>query len=154
MITQLLFIFALSNPAKSEALSQEHGVPVNSHTIKNVPLTNESQFNKALALYLNGKTEVSIGYEFTGSDGKIISAHIRVDIENDEYIIEGGMDKRSSLDSIQQAVFASVLTGKRAAVAVYDTDGFWGKFEHRIWTAARELGIKFIWFDGYQIKQK
>ena len=113
MITQLLFIFALSNPAKSEALSKEQSVPVNSHTYKNVSLTNESQFNKALALYLNGKTEVSIGYEFTGSDGKIISAHIRVDIENDEYIIEGGMDKRSSLDSIQQAVFCISFDRKK-----------------------------------------
>ena len=83
------------------------------HTIKNVQLTTESQFNKALASYLNGETEVSIRYDFTDSDGKIISGHIRVDIENDEYVIEGGLDKRSSLDGIQQAVFAWGLTGKR-----------------------------------------
>ena len=48
-----------------------------------------------------------------------------------KYVIEGGLDKRSSLDSIQQAVFASTLSSKESAVAVYDTDGFWGKYEQR-----------------------
>ena len=38
-------------------------------------------------------------------------ASIRIDIVTDQYVIEGGLDKRSSLDSIQQAVFASTLTG-------------------------------------------
>ena len=155
LMTQLLFLLlALLNPAKGEPFSKPQNFGVDFHTIKNVQLTTESQFNKALASYLNGETEVSIAYDFTDSDGKIISGHIRVDIENDEYVIEGGLDKRSSLDGIQQAVFASVLTGKKAAVAVYDTDGFWAKFEYRIWAAARKLGIKFIWFDGHQIKHK
>ena len=47
-------------------------------------------------------------------------------------LIEGGKGTRDSLDSVQQAVFASVVTGKKPAVAVYDTDGNWGKYEHRI----------------------
>ena len=51
----------------------------------------------------------------------------------DEYVIEGGLDKRSSLHSAQQAVFAATLTDKKPAVAIYDNDGQWGKYEHRIW---------------------
>ena len=33
------------------------------------------------------------------------------------------LDKRSSLDSLQQALFFSVLTGKRPAVVISGTDG-------------------------------
>jgi len=69
-------------------------------------------------------------------------------------LMKQGLDKRSSLDSIQQAVFASTLSGKEPAVAVYDTDGMWGKFEQRIWTVANELGIKFFWFDGKNLRSK
>ena len=71
----------------------------------------------------------------------------------DEYVIEGGLDKRSSLDSIQQAVFASTLTGKKPAVAIYDTNGTWGKYEHRIYSSAKKLGIKFFWVSGNKIKE-
>lgn len=92
-MTQLLFFLALSNPAKGEPFSKPQNFGIDFHTIKNVQLITESQFNKALASYLNGETEISIAYDFTGSDGKIISGHIRVDIENDEYVIEGGLDK-------------------------------------------------------------
>jgi hypothetical protein len=69
-------------------------------------------------------------------------------------LMKQGLDKRSSLDSIQQAVFASTLSGKEPAVAVYDTDGMWGTFEQRIWTVANELGIKFFWFDGKNLRSK
>ena len=53
--------------------------------------------------------------------------HGEDDIETASEVIEGGLDKRSSLDSIQQAIFASTLTGKKPAVAIYDSDGNWGK---------------------------
>ena len=66
--------------------------------------------------------------------------------------IEGGKDKRSSLDSIQQVVFASILANKKPAVAIYDTDGMWGKYEHRVWAAAKDLGVKFIWFSDGEIR--
>jgi len=29
-----------------------------------------------------------------------------------------------------------------------------GKFEQRIWTVANELGIKFFWFDGKNLRSK
>lgn len=81
-------------------------------------------------------------------------ASIRIDIVTDKYVIEGGLDKRSSLDSIQQAVFASTLTGKKPAVAIYDTNGSWGKYEHRIYSSAKKLGIKFFWVSGNKIHEK
>ena len=114
---------------------------------------NEDFFNLQLANHLGGRTEVSYNYDYNinGSTPRIAS--IRIDIVTDEYVIEGGLDKRSSLDSIQQAVFASTLTGKKPAVAIYDTNGSWGKYEHRIFSSAKKLGVKFFWISGNQIKE-
>lgn len=117
-------------------------------------LRNEASFNLALAALLGGQTEVSYCYNYGQSGNAPLTASVRIDIVTDEYVIEGGLDKRSSLDSIQQAVFASTLSGKEPAIAVYDTDGMWGKYEQRIWTVANELGIKFFWFDGKNLKSK
>ncbi|MDB0016447.1 hypothetical protein N9E28_02740 [Alphaproteobacteria bacterium] len=112
---------------------------------------NEDFYNIALARKLNGKTEVTFEYAYGRKGNTPLTASIRVDIVTDGYVIEGGKDKRSSLDSIQQAVFASTLSGKEPAVAIYDTDGRWGKYEHRVWAAAKELGVKFIWFSDGEI---
>jgi len=114
----------------------------------------ENHYNKALAKHLGGQTEVTINYDYNKSGGIPTSAGIRVDIVTSEYVIEGGLDKRSSLDSIQQAVFASALSGKKPAVAIYDTDGLWGKYEHRISTSAKKLGIKFIWVSNNKITER
>ena len=114
----------------------------------------EAYYNNILANNLDGQTEVSLSYEY-GTVGNIPrSASVRIDIMTDEYVIEGGLDKRSSLDSIQQAVFAATLTDKKPAVAIYDTDGQWGKYEHRIWQAAQRLGIRFIWVSRGKIIEK
>ena len=113
---------------------------------------NEESFNIALAKLLRGQTEVVFLYDYGEKDNPTLTASIRIDIMTADYVIEGGLDKRSSLDSIQQAVFASTLSGKEPAVAIYDTDGLWGKFEHRIWTAANKLGVRFFWFDGLKLK--
>ena len=113
------------------------------------PSMNEDFYNMALARKLDGETEVTFEYEYGLKGNTPLTASIRIDIVTDEYVIEGGKDKRSSLDGIQQAVFASTLAEKKPAVAIYDTDGRWGKYEHRVWAAAKELGVKFIWFlDG------
>ena len=42
------------------------------------------------------------------------------------------LDKYSSLDSIQQALFFAFLTDKKPAVVIYDTDGIKGKIEYRM----------------------
>ena len=112
---------------------------------------NEDFYNMALARKLDGETEVTFEYEYGLKGNTPLTASIRIDIVTDEYVIEGGKDKRSSLDSIQQAVFASTLADKKPAVAIYDTDGRWGKYEHRVWAAAEELGVKFIWFSNGNI---
>ena len=56
---------------------------------------------------------------------------------------EGGLDKRSSLDSIQQSLFAASLTGKTPAVVIYGTDGDEGQYEYRIKITCVRIGIGF-----------
>jgi hypothetical protein len=119
-----------------------------------IPVGNENSFNLRLANHLGGKTEVTYNYDYNINGSSPSIASIRIDIVTDEYVIEGGLDKRSSLDSIQQAVFASTLTGKKPAVAIYDTNGSWGKYEHRIYSSAKKLGIKFFWVSGNKIHEK
>ena len=71
-------------------------------------------------------------------------SYVRVDCETGEMVYEGGLDKRSSLDSVQQALFFAHLTGKQPAVVIYDTDGQMGRFEHRIQVACERAGVQFI----------
>ena len=99
----------------------------------------ESYFTSILcALLLSGETEVahpySVGYDLH---------HIRVDCENTSHVLEVGLDKRSSLDSVQQALFASQLTGKQPMVVIIDTDGREGPFELRIRKAAEMAGVEY-----------
>ena len=110
----------------------------------------EDFFNLSLAGKLGGQTEVTFDYEYAKFGNTKLVGSIRVDVVTDDYVIEGGLDKRSSLDSIQQAVFASTIADRKPAVAIYDTDGVWGKYEHRIWVAAKELGVRFIWFKDFE----
>ncbi len=119
-----------------------------------ISIGNEDFFNLRLANYLGGKTEVTYNYDYNINGKSPRLGSIRIDIVTDQYVIEGGLDKRSSLDSIQQAVFASTLTGKKPAVAIYDTNGSWGKYEHRIYSTAKELGIKFFWVSRDQVHEK
>lgn len=112
---------------------------------------NEDYYNNIFAKTLGGKREVRIKY-FVKESG--LSGYVIIDIETSEMVIEGGLDKRSSLDSIQQAVFASTLTGKQPAVAIYDTDGQWGRIEHRILTAAKAIGVKFYWISNGIYEEK
>ena len=99
---------------------------------------NERSLNEALAQRLGGVAEVR-HYYFVGDKRH----YIIVDIETAEYVIEAGLDKRSSLDSVQQAVFASISSGKTPKVIIYDTDGREGRFEYRIRRAAQKLGVAY-----------
>ena len=67
--------------------------------------------------------------------------NLEVDCETDTTVCEGGLDKRNSLDSLQQALFFSHLTGKAPAVVIYDTDGWEGRFEYRVRFACEKAGI-------------
>jgi hypothetical protein len=111
----------------------------------------EDFYNMALARKLDGETEVTFEYGYNLKGNTPLTASIRIDIVTEGYVIRGSKDNRSSLDSIQQAVFASTLADKKPAVAIYDTDGMWGEYEHRVWAAAKDLSVKFIWFSDGEI---
>jgi len=92
-----------------------------------------------LCALLGGDNEVTHRYSI--NEG---SYSIRVDCETDTRVIEVGLDKRSSLDSVQQAEFAGWLTGKTPVVALIDTDGVEGRFEYRIETTANRFGVDYV----------
>lgn len=102
---------------------------------------NEAHYNKFLTEYLNGVAEQRHDYDLPSG----LKGYILVDVATNDYVIEGGLDKRSSLDSIQQSLFASFLTGKKPAIAIYDTDNTLGKFEYRIFSAAKIAEIDIFW---------
>jgi hypothetical protein len=120
-------------------------------SVKKPASFDENYFNNLLAQRLNGAREVNLEYQLPNGT---TTNYVVIDIVTDRFVIEGGLDKRSSLDSIQQALFASTLSGKKPAVAIYDTDGKWGKYEHRIFEATKKIGMTFIWFDGVRLTFK
>ena len=110
---------------------------------------NEDAFNRRLAKHLGGKAESRNYFHFQANR----KSFIRVDVETAQYVIEGGLDnKPDSLDSVQQTLFASTLTGKQPVIVIYDTDGIEGKFEYRIKTVAKNLGIKFYNLNWQEIQ--
>jgi len=90
------------------------------------------------SLLLGGEPEVrlpfSVGYDVNT---------VRIDCATNDSVVEVGMDKRSSLDSVQQALFASHLTGKAPVIYLVDTDGRIGKYETRIRAAAGMADVEF-----------
>jgi len=113
----------------------------------------EAYFNDFLASQLGGQAEVVIKYDFEGPSGEKLYGSIRVDIVTEDKVVEGGLDKRRSLDSLQQAIFASTLTNKHPAVAIYDTDGAWDNIEYRVLTAAKHLCVAFYWVKLNEIQR-
>ena len=101
---------------------------------------NEDYYNNIFCLSLKGKRETRHHYKYGNK-----RSFIKIDCETAGYVYEGGLDKRSSLDSIQQTIFFAHLTNKKPGIVIFDTDNKYGKYEHRIKTAADNLGIKFIW---------
>ena len=98
----------------------------------------EDDYNRWFCTRVNGETATRHGYTSAGGRG-----YVEVDCETGTMVYEGGLDKRSSLDSVQQALFFSHVTGKRPAVVIYDTDGREGRFEYRIRVACRKAGVRY-----------
>lgn len=96
---------------------------------------NENYYNKQFCKRYIGDTETSYKYKH---------GTIFVDCETKTHVWEGGLDKRSSLDSVQQALFFSELTGKKPAVVIYDRDNKEGSYEYRIRTVCERLGILYV----------
>ena len=104
-----------------------------------VHAASEDMYNDAFCAARNGQREARHDYRYpTGQ------SYVLVDCETEDTVYEGGLDKRSSLDSVQQALFAASLTGKEPAVVIYDTDDQLGRFEHRIRTACEMAGVRFM----------
>ena len=73
-----------------------------------------------------------------------MSRHVRVDCETEAHVIEIGLDgKRSSRDSVHQALFFAHLTGKTPAVILIDRDGFEGRFEYEMRHVTRAAGVTY-----------
>jgi len=90
------------------------------------------------AFIAEGEVETRHGYS-AGYDLHFI----RVDCETASEVIEVGLDKRSSLDSVQQALFAAELTGKAPVILIIDSDGRIGPYETRIARAANRAGVEY-----------
>lgn len=99
----------------------------------------EDAYNASFCASMGGETEVR--HEYTYPSGQ---SYIRVDCETADTVYEGGLDRRSSLDSVQQALFAAHLTGKKPAVVIYNTDGRIGRYEHRVKVACERAGVAFF----------
>ena len=104
----------------------------------------ENDFNDSLCSMIGGERETRHNYSY---DSATRLSHVYVDCETANYVIEGGLDKRSSLDSLQQALFFSVLTGKAPAVVIYDTNGEADRYEHRIRAASEKAGVLYLGLD-------
>ena len=100
----------------------------------------ENDLNDRFCKKTGGTREVRHYYTY----GQGEQGYILVDCETDHAVIEGGLDKRSSLDSVHQAVFAALLTGKVPAVVIYDTDGEEGRTEYQIRRVAGRLGVMYM----------
>ncbi len=99
----------------------------------------EADYNKLYCNSIGGKTEVK--HSYTTDAGE--TGYVIVDCETDTEVIEGGLDKRSSLDSIQQALFFAFLTGKKPVIVIYDTDGKMGKIEYQIKVVGTNTKVRF-----------
>lgn len=69
---------------------------------------------------------------------------VRVDCETPTHVIEFAMDLTpSSRDSVHQAVFASLKTGKTPMVVMIDTDGEEGRYEQEMREVTSHLEIAY-----------
>ena len=108
----------------------------------------EADYNALFCAEVDGEQEAQLDYTYALGESYVVA-----DCVTETHVWEGGLDKRSSLDSIQQALFFSALTGKEAAVVIYDTDGVEGQYEHQIRIAAELAGVEYVsynWQEGLQ----
>ena len=104
--------------------------------------TTEADFNAIFCAEVGGEQEVRLDYSYGLGESYVVA-----DCVTDTHAWEGGLDKRSSLDSIQQALFFSALTDKQPGVVIYDTDGTEGPHEFQIRTSAGLAGVRYLNYD-------
>ncbi len=98
----------------------------------------EAQAIPLICALLGGEPEVRLHFEIDSG-----SRFVQIDCLTDTHAIEVGLDKRSSLDSYQQASFAAWVSGRKPMIVIVDTDGVQGVYEYRIEAVARENGVLF-----------
>ena len=91
---------------------------------------------------LFGKTELAADYTAVGKEREI-----HIDCETDAAVYEVGLDRRSSFDSVHQALMANLLTGKTPYIIVIDTNGMEDRFEYQIRMTACRAGIGYYAVD-------
>ena len=69
----------------------------------------EADYNALFCAEVDGEQEAQLDYTYALGESYVVA-----DCVTETHVWEGGLDKRSSLDSIQQALFFSALTGKEA----------------------------------------
>ena len=106
------------------------------------PVT-EADYNKLFCNEVGGQLEVRHYYNFA-----VGRSYVVVDCETSDTVWEGGLDRDSSLDSVQQALFFHHVTGKTPAVVIYDTDGVEERYEYRIRIGAELAGIRYVSYNG------
>lgn len=98
------------------------------------------EFVVSLICALLGGADAEVRHKF---DNRGDSRNFRVDCETPSHVIEFGYDKRSSQDSVHQAVFASIQTDKVPMVVLIDTDGEEGRWEQEMRLVTDRLGIAY-----------
>ena len=91
------------------------------------------------AMLLGGEAELRLPYSLNDS-----AHYVRVDCVTDTHAIEIGLDdRRSSLDSLHQALFYGALLDRAPMVILIDTDGREDPTEFQVETAARATGVAY-----------
>ena len=91
------------------------------------------------AILVGGEAELRLPYSLNNS-----ANYVRVDCVRDIHAIEIGLDDcRSSLVSLQQALFYGALLERAPMVILVDTDGREDPTEFQVETAARATGVAY-----------
>ncbi|RFU11830.1 hypothetical protein DZD18_14800 [Rhodobacteraceae bacterium W635] len=94
-------------------------------------------------MLLGGVPEHRVDYDLHDS-----AHYVRVDCLTDTHAIEVGLDnRRSSYDSVHQAVFYGHLTDREPFVILVDTDGREDNAEYQVERVARMVGVDFRVYD-------
>ena len=95
------------------------------------------------AMLLGGAPEQRVTYDI--HEGL---QSVRVDCITEAFAIEIGLDgRRSSYDSVHQAIFYGYLTERAPMVIMVDTDGIEDNTEYQVRTVAQALGVAYQVYD-------
>jgi len=91
------------------------------------------------SVLLAGEHQQKLGYSAAYDTSYVVA-----DCVTEAQVIEVGLDrKRSSMDSVHQALFAAHLSGRAPKVVMIDTDGREGKYEYQVRIAAEMAGVAY-----------